>query len=368
MLSEIRCCFIHKLISQGGLVDLIVEDNFYSSLAKCKFLLSWQLAISKGKTITHILGNYLSSRYINISGRTHKTCDILDQLPIRPIDSKRNSIKRQQGTFMTIHDRPLRIRQEKAQSVNRVYYVSAITETRDLPEWLVSAGWTDLCQLIDALGNITLEGVKGKGRDIMSGVIALFMLHYPFPIASVVDFPAADISNNVFGPTKRKLLKANRQPIHWDNLEKYPDGSRSVSENTLISLIRIKGLSQARGRIQQGKDIIGETEGVLKDALSEIYSGENRNKGTERKARAGRMAVIALIRNLFQWLPSQQGKPEYSQSSSFVATGSSPETILPLYDFTYNLLTGKNSPKPLAGLGKQACLLASPATLFHQGT
>ena len=368
MLSEIRWCFIHKLISQGGLVDLIVSDNFYSSLAKCKFLLSWQLALSKGKPITHTSGNNLSSRYINISGRTHKTCEILDQLPIRPIDPKRNSIKRQLGTIITILDRSLRIRQEKAQSVNRVDNVPAIAETRDLSEWLVSAGWTDLCLLTDELANITFEGVKGKGWEIMNGVIALLMPHYPFPIASVVDFPVVGNSNHIFGPTKRKLLKANRQSTHWDNLEKYPSGARPVSQNTITGLIRIKGLPLARGRIQQGKDIIRETEGVLEDALSEIYSGENQNTGTERKAKAGRMVAIALIRNLFQWLPSQQGTPEYSQSSSFVATGSSPETILPLYDFTYNLLTGKNSPKPLAGLGKQACLLASPATLFHQGT
>ncbi|MDE2674614.1 MAG: hypothetical protein OXH65_05840 [Paracoccaceae bacterium] len=289
-------------------------------------------------------------------------------MPIRPIDPKRNSIKRQQGTIITILDRSLRIRHKKARSVNRMDYVSAITETRDLPEWLVSVGWTDLCLLTDALVNITFEGVKGKGWEIMNGVIALLMPHYLFSIASVVNFPEAGKSNHIFGPTKRKLLKANLQPIHRNNLVKYQDGSRSISENTITGLIRIKGLPLVRGRIQQGKDIIGETEGVLEDALSELNSRGNRNTGTDGKAMAGRMAAIALIRNLFQWLFSQQDKPENSQSSFLVATGSSLEIILPLYDLTYNFLTGKNSPKPLAGLRKLACLLASPATLFHQGT
>ena len=251
---------------------------------------------------------------------------------------------------MAVLDRSLRIRQEKAQSVNRVDYASAITKIGDLPEWLVSVGWTDLCQLIDALGNITFEVVKDKGREIMNGTIALLMPHYSFPIASGVDFPAGGKSNHVFGPIKRKPLKANRQTIYRDSLEKYPDGSRQVSENTIAGLFRIKGLSLARGRIQQVKDIILDTDSVLEDALSEINSRENRNTGTEGKVRAGCMAAIALSRNLFQWLSSQQDKTEYSQSSSFVATGSSVEIILPLYDFTYNHLTGKNSPKPLAGL------------------
>lgn len=291
---------------------MIVWDYCYSSLTKCKFLLSWQLAISKGKTITHTSGNNLSSRYINISGRTHKTCDILDQLPIRPIDSKRNSIKLQQGMIITVLDRTLRIRHEKEQTINKEDYGSAITEIRILPEWLVSTGWTDLCRGTDALANNTFEGVKGKGREIMSGVFAWLMPHYPFPIAFVVDFPEAGNSNHVFGLTKRKPLKANRQPIHRDNLEKYPDGAEPVSENTIIGLIKIKGLPLARSQLQQGKDLIGETDSVLEEVLSEINSRENQNKGTKGKARAGCMAAIALIQDLFQWLSSQQGKPEYS--------------------------------------------------------
>ena len=329
---------------------MIVENNFYSSLAKCKFLLSWQLAISKGKTITHTSGNYLSSRYINISGRTHKTCDILNQLPIRPIDSKRNSIKQQQGMIITILNRSLRIRQEKAQSVNRVDYVSDITKTRDISEWLVSTVWPDLCLLTDALTNITFEGIKDRGWEIMSGVIVLLILHYPFPSARVVDFPATGNSNHVFSPIKRKPLKANWQSIHRDNLEKYPDGPRPVSQNTITGLIRIKGLPLARGRKQQGMDIIGETDGVFEDALSEINSRNNQNTGTEGKVTAGCMAAIALVLDLYQWLPWQQGKPDYSQSSFFVAMGSSLEIILPLCDLAYNLLTRKHSPKLLAGL------------------
>ena len=313
-------------------------------------MLSWQLAISKGKTITHTSGNNLSSRYINILGKTHKICDVLDQLPIRRIDPKRNSIKRQWGTIITILDRTLRFRQEKAQSVNRVDYVSAITEIRGLPEWLISAGWTVRCFLTAALANITFEGLKGKGREFMGGASALLVLRYPFPIASVVDFPEVGNSNHVFGSTKRKPLKANWQPIHLDNLEKYPDGSRLFSENTISGLIRIKGLPLARGLIQQGKNILVETDGVYEDALSDINSRENQYMGTIEKAMAGCKVVIALLWDLFQWLPSQQDKSVYSQSSSFVARGSSLEIIIPLYDLTYNLLTGKNSPKSLAGL------------------
>lgn len=244
----------------------------------------------------------------------------------------------------------LRIRQVKAQSINRADCVSAIAKTRDLPEWFVSADWTEYCLLTDALANIKFEGVKGKGKEIMSGFFAWLKPHYLFPIASVVDFPANGNSNHVFGPTKRKPLKANRQPIHRDNLEKYPDGSRQVSVNTITGLIRINGLLLARDLIQQGKDLIGEMDGILEDALSEINSRENRNTGTEGKARAGCMAAINRIRNLFLLVPCQQGKPEYSQSSSFVASGSSLENILSLYDLTYNLLPGKHPPNPLAGL------------------
>ncbi|MCY3725600.1 MAG: hypothetical protein OXF95_03060 [Rhodobacteraceae bacterium] len=271
-------------------------------------------------------------------------------MTIRPINPKRNIIKRQQGTNITILDRSLRIRREKAQSVNRMDNVPAITKTRDLSDWLVSVGWTDLSLLTDELANIAFVGLKGKGREFMGGASALLLLRYPFPIASVVDFPEVGNGNHVFSPAKRKPLKANRQPIHRDNLEKYPEGSRSVSENILISLIRIKGLSQVRGCIKQGKDIIGETDGVFDDALSEINSRENQNTGTIEKAMAGCNVVIALLWDLFQWLPNQQDKQEYSQSSSLVARVFLLETILPLYDLTYNLLTGKNSPKSLAGL------------------
>ncbi len=251
---------------------------------------------------------------------------------------------------MTILDRSLRIRQLKALSVNRADCVPAITEKKDLTKWLVSAGWTDLYQLTYEMPNITFERVKGKGREIMSGFFAWFRPHYPFPIANAVDFPANGNSNHVFGPANRKPLKANRKPFHRDNLEKYPDGSRPVSENTITGLIRINGLPLARDLIQQGKDIIEEMDGILEDALSEINSRENRNTGTEGKAKAGCMAAINPIRNSFLLLPCQQGKPEFSQSSSFVTTGSSLENIPSLYDLTYNLLTGKNSPKPLAGL------------------
>ncbi len=237
---------------------------------------------------------------------------------------------------MTILDQSHRIRQVKAQLIDRADCVPAITEKKDLTKWLVSADWTEYCLLTDALANITFEGV-GKGREIMSGFFAWLRPHYLFPIASIV-------SNHVFNPTKRKPLKANRKPIHWDNLEKYPDGSRSVSENTIAGLIWIKGLPLARGRIQQGMSLIGETVGVMEDVLSEINSRENRNTGTEGKARVDCMVAIALNRDLFQWLPSQKDKPEYSQPSSFVATGSSLGILLHFYDLTYNLLTGKNSP------------------------
>ena len=270
-------------------------------------------------------------------------------MPIRPIDPKRNIIKRQQGTIITILDRSLRIRHEKAQSVNRMDNVPAITETRDLSDWLISVGWTELSLFTDELANNTFEGLQGKCREFMGGASALLLLRYSFPIASVVDFPEVGNGNHVFSPAKRKPLKANHQPIHRENLEKYPEGSRSVSENTIISLIRIKGLPLARGLIQQGKDILGETDGVFEDALSEINFREHQYTRTIEKAMAGCMVVIALLWNLFQWLPSHQDKPEYRQSSSFVARGSSLEIILPLYDLTYNLMTGKNSPKSLGG-------------------
>ncbi len=251
---------------------------------------------------------------------------------------------------MTILDRSLRIRQVKAQSVNRADCVPAITEKKDLTKWLVSAGWTDLYQLTYEMPNITFERVKGKGREIMSGVIAWLMPHYLFPSAVVVDLPEVGDYNHEFSPAKRKPLKANREYIHRDNLEKYPNGSRTVSENTISGLIGIKGLPLARDLIQQGKDLIGEMDGILEDALSEITSRENRNNATEGKAKAGCMGAINPIRKLFLLLPCQQGKPVYSQSSSFVTKGSSLEIILSLSDLTYNLLPGKHSPKPLAGL------------------
>ena len=108
--------------------------------------------------------------------------------------------------------------------------------------------------------------------------------------------------------------------------------TKSSSENNVFGLLRINGLPLARVRIVQGKEVDGETDNVLKVALSEINSQENQNNGTKEKSKASRIAAIALIRIMFQWLPLQQEQLHVSEFRSFIATGSSLQLNLPVYD------------------------------------
>ena len=106
----------------------------------------------------------------------------------------------------------------------------------------------------------------------------------------------------------------------------------SGTENTFTGLVQINELPLARVRIVQGKELDGETDNVLKVALSEINSQENQNGVTKEKANTARIAAIALIRVMFQWLPLQQEQLDVSEFSSFIATGSSLQLNLPVYD------------------------------------
>ena len=105
----------------------------------------------------------------------------------------------------------------------------------------------------------------------------------------------------------------------------------SGSENAFTGLVKINELPLAKVQIVLGKELDGETDNVLKVTLSEINSQESRNSGTKEESDTARMAAIALIRVMFQWLPVQQEKLDVSEFSSFVETGSSLELFLPLY-------------------------------------
>lgn len=124
----------------------------------------------------------------------------------------------------------------------------------------------------------------------------------------------------------------------------------SGSENVFTGFIKIKELSLARVQIVQGKELDGETDNVLKVALSEINSQESQDNEIKEKANTARIAAIALIRIMFQMLPLQQEQLDYNQFSTFVAKGSPLEFILPLYDMAEYLLMVKNTPKPITGL------------------
>jgi len=103
----------------------------------------------------------------------------------------------------------------------------------------------------------------------------------------------------------------------------------SGTENTFTGLVQINELPLARVRIVQGKELDGETDSVLRIELSEINSQENQNGVTKEKSKAARIAAIALIRVMFQWLPLQQEKLDTSEFSSFVDSGSSLDIFLP---------------------------------------
>ena len=85
----------------------------------------------------------------------------------------------------------------------------------------------------------------------------------------------------------------------------------SGSENTFTGLVKINDLPLVRVQIVQGKELDGETDNVLKVALSELNSHESSNSGAEEKVKVARMAAIALIRIMFQWLPFAEGKMGY---------------------------------------------------------
>lgn len=103
----------------------------------------------------------------------------------------------------------------------------------------------------------------------------------------------------------------------------------SVSKNAFTGLIKINDLPLARVQLVQGKELDGRTDNVLKVALSEINSQENQNNGTKKKAKTARIAAIALVHVMFQWLPLQKELLDASEFRSFIATGSSLELILP---------------------------------------
>ncbi|MCY4306959.1 MAG: hypothetical protein OXC57_01655 [Rhodobacteraceae bacterium] len=103
----------------------------------------------------------------------------------------------------------------------------------------------------------------------------------------------------------------------------------SGTENTFTGLVQINELPLARVQIVQGKEVDGETDNVLKVALSEINSQENQNNGTKEKSKAARIAAIALTRVMFQWLPLQREKLDMSEFNSFVDSGSSLDIFLP---------------------------------------
>ncbi|MCY4249080.1 MAG: hypothetical protein OXC82_01385, partial [Rhodobacteraceae bacterium] len=101
------------------------------------------------------------------------------------------------------------------------------------------------------------------------------------------------------------------------------------SENSFTGLIKINGLPLARTQIIQDQKFDGETDSVLRIELSEINSQENQNGVTKEKANTARIAAIALIRVMFQWLPLQQEKLDVTEFSSFVDSGSSLDIFLP---------------------------------------
>ncbi|MCY3725604.1 MAG: hypothetical protein OXF95_03080 [Rhodobacteraceae bacterium] len=115
----------------------------------------------------------------------------------------------------------------------------------------------------------------------------------------------------------------------------------SGSENVFTGLVKINDLPLARVQIIQGKELDGETDSVLRIALSELNSHESPNSGAEEKAKVARMSAIALIRVMFQLLPSQQEQLDMSELGLFIAKGSSLEIIIPVND-----LIGKFSPSP----------------------
>ncbi|MCY4099839.1 MAG: hypothetical protein OXF46_02865 [Rhodobacteraceae bacterium] len=120
--------------------------------------------------------------------------------------------------------------------------------------------------------------------------------------------------------------------LAWEDVSVDFQTTASVSENAFSGLLKINGIPLVRVQILQQKKLDGETDSVLKVALSEINSQENRKRGVEENTKAARIAAIALIRVMFQWLPLQQEQLDMNEFSSFVETGSSLQLNLPVYD------------------------------------
>ena len=191
----------------------------------------------EGKIITNTMGNKLSAKHIELtrkivlktnqrvsySGKMPKPDDILDQLAIRSIYLNKNTTVKERKTIRDVLARSLGMREEVTKTGNRVDFGSTITELSDLPEWFVTAHWTDLRLLHEALASITLADLKIKGWVIIDKVSAPLKSHYPLLLTPDIHFMATGISDQIFSPTKRKPPKKNWEPINRKDLEKILD-------------------------------------------------------------------------------------------------------------------------------------------------
>ena len=182
-----------------------------------------------------------TNRRVNYSGRMPRPDDILDQLAIRAIYLNKNTIVWERKIIRDILARSLGMREEMAKTGNRVDFGSTITELSDLPEWFVSAHWTDLRLLHEALATITLTGLKVKGWEIIDKVSAPLIPHYPLLLASDIHFLATGISDQIFSPTKRKQQKKNWEPINRKDLEKILDRLQPGTEMEGFCTLFAKG-------------------------------------------------------------------------------------------------------------------------------
>ena len=164
-----------------------------------------------------------TNQRLSYSGRIPKPVDIFDQLAIRAIYLNKYTIFWERNTIRDILARSLGIRKEMAKTGNRLDFGSTITELSDLPEWFVSAHWTDIRLLHEAVTNITKTGLKIKGWEIIDKVSAPLITHYPLLLTPDIHFLATGISDRIFSPTKRKPPKANWEPINRKDLEKILD-------------------------------------------------------------------------------------------------------------------------------------------------
>ncbi len=209
----------------------------------------------EGKIITNTMGNKIPAKHIELtrklvlktnqrvsySGRTPRPDDIFVQLAIRSIYLNKNTIVWERKTIRDILARSLRMREEMAKTGNRVDFGTTITELSDLPEWFVSAHWTDLRLLHEAVTNITLTELKVKGWEIIDKVSAPLIPHYPLLLTPDIHFMATGISDQIFSPTKRKPPKKNWQPINRNDLEKILDRLQPGTEMEGFCTLFAKG-------------------------------------------------------------------------------------------------------------------------------